>query len=64
MAITRKHDIGRVNNKELRNSDEPIISSPDGQTSEAYINRGEFLQIHRQKLEYQMEFFYFVCLYH
>ena len=48
---------GCDSNKELRKSDEPIISSPDGQTSEAYINRGEFLQIHRQKLEYQMEFF-------
>ena len=52
---TRKQ--GCDSNKELRKSDEPIISSSDGQTSEGDNNRGEFLQVHRQKFEYELEFF-------
>ena len=37
---------GCDSNKELQKSDQPIISSPNGQTSEAVISRGELIQIH------------------
>ena len=48
---------GCDSNEELRKSDEPIISSPDGQTSQADNNRGEFLHIHHQNLKYEQECF-------
>ena len=48
---------GCDSNMELQKSDQPIISSPNGQTSEAVINRGELIQIHRSKSQHEPEFF-------